>query len=106
MPSSKDLGPSPLSFFPGIFIKTQFRTKPRYPPKDTDLTGRVGIVTGSNTGLGFESSRQLLSYKLSRLIMAVRSPTKGEAAAAKLRKEFPRATIDVWILDMNSYESV
>ena len=105
-PSSKELPPSTTPFFPNHFIKNQFRTKPQFPPKDTDLSEKVAIVTGSNTGLGFECASQLLSYKLSRLIMAVRSPSKGEAAAAKLRKIYPRADIEVWLLDMVSYNSV
>lgn len=106
MPSSKELPPSTAPFFPNQFIKNQFCSKPQYPPEDADLSGKVAIVTGSNTGLGFECARQLLSYKLSRLIVAVRTASKGEDAAAKLRKQYPQATIEVWLLDMSSYESV
>lgn len=77
-----------------------------WPPETTNLTGKTAIVTGSNTGLGYHASRQLLGLGLSRLIMAVRSVDKGEAAAAALRKDFPRAAVDVWELDMSSYESI
>lgn len=76
-----------------------------YPP-GTTLSGQTAIVTGSNSGLGFESARQLLQLGLSQLIVAVRSQAKGDAAADKLRKEFPSATISVWLLDMASYDSV
>lgn len=38
--------------------------------------------------------------------MAVRSQTKGNVAADFLRNEFPHAQIDVWILDMEKYESI
>ncbi|KAK3935414.1 hypothetical protein QBC46DRAFT_298100 [Diplogelasinospora grovesii] len=90
-----------------IFIKTQFRTKPRPPPLEpTSLAGKTALVTGSNVGLGLESSRQLLSYGLSRLIIGVRSLPKGEAAAAGLRKQFPNAQVDVWELNMSSYQSI
>ncbi|KAJ5891659.1 uncharacterized protein N7473_007887 [Penicillium subrubescens] len=106
MPSSKELPPSPTPFFPNQFIKNQFRSKPQYPPENTDLSGQVAIVTGSNTGLGLACAQQLLSFKLSRLILAVRSAAKGENAAAKLRKQYTQATIEVWQLDMTSYESV
>ncbi|KAJ5389597.1 uncharacterized protein N7496_000665 [Penicillium cataractarum] len=106
MPSSKELAPSTAPFFPNQFIKNQFCSKPQYPPGDTDLSGKVAIVTGSNTGLGFECARQLLSYKLSRLILAVRTAAKGEYAATKLRTQYPQATVDVWLLDMSSYESI
>jgi NAD(P)-dependent dehydrogenase (short-subunit alcohol dehydrogenase family) len=47
-----------------------------------------------------------LQLRVSRLIMAVRSLPKGEAAAASLRAEFPDAKIVVWELDMASFGSV
>ncbi|KAF7181000.1 hypothetical protein CNMCM7691_000129 [Aspergillus felis] len=106
MPSSKELQPLKAPFFPNQFIKNQFRSQPQYSPKDTDLSGKVAIVTGSNTGLGLECARQFLSYKISRLILAVRTASKGEDAAVKLRKQHPKATIEVYLLDMSSYESV
>jgi NAD(P)-dependent dehydrogenase (short-subunit alcohol dehydrogenase family) len=66
----------------------------------------MAIVTGSNTGMGYEAALQLLGLKLSRLILAVRLPDKGEAAAATMRKRFSKASIEVWELDMCSYDSV
>lgn len=75
-------------------------------PTGTRLTGQTAVITGSNTGLGFEAGRQLLQLDLSRLILAVRSQAKGNAAAEVLRNEFPRAQIDAWILDMENYESI
>ncbi|KAI1138437.1 NAD(P)-binding protein [Hypoxylon sp. FL0543] len=106
MISSKDLPPSTVPFFPNQFFKNQFHSKPQYPPKDTDLSEKVAIITGGNTGLGFEAATQLLSYKLGTLILAVRSNAKGEAAAIKLRTRYAKAKIDVWPLDMGSYESI
>ncbi|KAJ5128781.1 hypothetical protein N7448_002494 [Penicillium atrosanguineum] len=106
MPSSKDLPPSAVPFFPTQFIRNQFCSKPKYLPSDTDLSNQVAIITGSNTGLGYECARQFLSHKVSELILAVRSAEKGEGAANKLRKKYPNATIKVWHLDMSSYESV
>ena len=106
MPSSKELPPSTVPWFPNQFITNQFYSHPQFPPKNTDLSSKVAIVTGSNIGLGFECASQMLSYNLSRLIMAVRSSTRGESAAAKLRKQYPKATIDVWLLDMASYDSI
>jgi NAD(P)-dependent dehydrogenase (short-subunit alcohol dehydrogenase family) len=38
--------------------------------------------------------------------MAVRSPEKGEAAATELRSQFPDADIQVWILVLESYQSI
>ena len=58
------------------------------------------------SGLGFESARQLLSIKLSRLILAVRSSQKGGEAAKKLKSSYQNANIEVWELDMSSYGSI
>jgi NAD(P)-dependent dehydrogenase (short-subunit alcohol dehydrogenase family) len=44
--------------------------------------------------------------KLSRLIIAVRSRSKGEDARSKLGQEYPNAKIEVCELEMGSYESI
>ncbi|RYP29728.1 hypothetical protein DL767_006603 [Monosporascus sp. MG133] len=106
MVGSKDLEPSKAPFFPNVFFHNQFRAKPQLLPPTTDLSNMVAIVTGGNTGLGFEASRQLLSFKLTHLILAVRSPEKGEAAASELRTQHRGANIEVWQLDMSSYDSI
>lgn len=103
---SKDLPPNTAPFFPNIYFNNQFRAKPVYPPGGTDLSGKVAIITGANSGLGLECSRQLLSYRLSRLIVAVRSREKGARAAAELQSGYPSARVEVWQLDMASYASV
>ena len=106
MASSKDMQALCIPFFPNIFFKNQFQTKPVWPPTGTNLTGKCALVTGGNQGLGLEASDQLLSLKLSRLIIAVRSLAKGEAAAKGLRVKYPKAAIDVFELDMCSYDSI
>lgn len=88
------------------FVKSQFRTKPRRAPADTNLSGKVAIVTGGSSGLGYHCSRHLLSLKLAVLILAVRSPEKGESVAKKLRVVFPSSKIEVWPLEMTSYSSI
>ncbi|KAI6361464.1 hypothetical protein MCOR25_006498 [Pyricularia grisea] len=82
------------------------REAPKPLPTGTSAKGQTSIVTGSNVGLGLEASRQLLQLGLSHLVMGVRSQERGDAAAKKLRAEFPDARISVWIVDMSSYESV
>lgn len=87
------------------FLKRQF-LKPKPVPDGVQLKGQVAIVTGSSSGLGFEASRQFLKLGLSHLVLAVRSQARGDAAAERLRSESPEATLSVWLLDMESYESV
>ncbi|KAL6882327.1 hypothetical protein HDV57DRAFT_496157 [Trichoderma longibrachiatum] len=87
------------------FLRRQL-THPKSLPTDLSLAGKAAIVTGSNVGLGLSACRQLLQLGLSHLIMAVRSQAKGDAAAAQLRKQFTSATVSVWLVDMESYDSV
>jgi NAD(P)-dependent dehydrogenase (short-subunit alcohol dehydrogenase family) len=105
MVGSKDLQAS-TTRFASIFYHNQFRAKPQWPSPDIDLTGKAAIITGGNSGLGYESAVQLLDLKLSHLVLAVRSQEKGEMAATKLRERFSNAKIEVWPLDMCSYNSI
>ncbi|KAL9565080.1 hypothetical protein ACKAV7_010725 [Fusarium commune] len=79
-----------------------------YPETKDDLSDKTMIVTGSNTGLGFEASQHLLRLGVGKLIMAVRSLEKGEKARKELLQLTKRSpeSIEVWHLDMESYESV
>ncbi|KAF2812775.1 NAD(P)-binding protein [Mytilinidion resinicola] len=106
MVGSKDLPPSHTPFFPNIFFNNQFRAKPQWPAPGTTLAGKTAIISGGNTGLGYEAAVQLLGLNLSHLILAVRTPAKGEAAARTLKQLHPKANIDVWELEMSSYDSI
>lgn len=75
-------------------------------PPSTNLAGKTIIITGANSGLGLEAARQLLQFKASRVILAVRSIAKGEAAAAQIRPVNPDAEVKVMKLDLDSYDSV
>ena len=101
------MAPLPANFGP-VFFQNQFRTKIELPTKEKypGVNDKCAIVTGSNTGLGFESARQLLSLGLSHLVMGVRSLERGNAAATKLHAANPSAKIEVWQLDMETYKSV
>lgn len=106
MASSKELPPLEEAFFPTVFIRNQFRTKPAWVSAHTDLSGQVAVVTGANSGLGFEAARQLLSLKLSTLIIVVRSVERGKEAAARLQPESRASVIQIWQLDMADYGSI
>ena len=70
-----------------------------------DQTGRVAIVTGSNTGLGYDTAR-VLADRGAHVVMAVRDVDKGKAAAAKLVGQVPRADVTVQPLDVGSLQSI
>lgn len=88
-------------------IHRQFTT-PKLLPADTRLDNQTVLVTGSNGGIGLAACRDLLKMGPSHLILAVRSRARGEEAAQQLRHEFDDLSmfISVWILDMESYESI
>lgn len=95
--------------YPG-FLYRQFLVCPSKAPSTTSLRGKAGIVTGSNTGLGYQASAQLLSLGLAHLILAVRSISKGEAARKSLLASLPASAkppvVEVWELDLGSYASI
>lgn len=84
----------------------QLTFKPQPLPDDVRLEGQTAIVTGSNVGLGLEAAKELASHGLSRLILGVRDPTKGEAAKAEITHVAPDCSIQVWSLDQESWASM
>ncbi|KAK1774374.1 hypothetical protein QBC45DRAFT_397120 [Copromyces sp. CBS 386.78] len=106
-PSKFNVTPSQQASLPR-FLYQQFTCRPK-PVTGVNLNGKTAIVTGSNTGVGLETARQLLDLGISRLILAVRNEAKGAAAAANLAKgrvHFPQDTIEVWSLDLSIYDSI
>ncbi len=67
--------------------------------------GRVAIVTGANSGLGFHTTKGLVK-KGARVIMACRNLEKGEEARQKIIQMSPAQTPEVWHLDLSSLKSV
>ena len=70
-----------------------------------DQSGRLAIITGSNTGLGFDNARALAA-RGAKVVLAVRDTAKGEAAAARIRELTPGAQVTVQKLDLGSLASV
>jgi NAD(P)-dependent dehydrogenase (short-subunit alcohol dehydrogenase family) len=70
-----------------------------------DQSGRCFIVTGANTGLGFETSRVLAS-RGARVLLACRDRAKAEAAMAQIRQATPRADLSFLPLDQADLDSV
>ena len=70
-----------------------------------DQEGRVAIVTGSSSGIGYETAR-VLAEKNATVIKAVRNLKKGNAAAGRILGQHPHAVVKVMELDLANLESV
>ena len=70
-----------------------------------DQSGKIAVITGANSGLGLEASREL-ARKGATVIMAVRNTEKGEAAAVRIRQDVPEADLRLRKLDLGSLDSV
>lgn len=70
-----------------------------------DQTGRVAIVTGSNTGLGYETAR-VLAAKGAHVVIAVRNLDKGRDAVDRIAASTPKADLKLQKLDVGSLDSV
>ena len=69
------------------------------------MSDRIAIVTGANTGLGFEVVRALAAQGLNT-VMACRNMERGERARARIAAESPSAQLEVMELDLSSLDSV
>ncbi len=107
----------------------QVKNKTSAPPlealSELDISGKTVLVTGASGGLGLEAARHYVRLGAARVVLAVRSQEKGDTArkeiessllAPELRgtsaekllknKTGTKTLIDVWTVDMASFESV
>lgn len=90
-----------------IFFYSQLFVTPRYPQHS--FVNQTVIVTGSNAGLGLEAARHFYRLGCARLILAVRTVSKGQAAKEDIiqsvKHRTDASTIEIWPLDLSSTES-
>ena len=67
--------------------------------------GRIVIVTGANTGLGYETALSL-AQQGAKVIMACRNLSKAKAAKARIEKVVPAADLEVMEIDLSNLNSV
>lgn len=90
---------------PSAYLYSQLIFHPPYPT--TQFTGQTVIVTGANCGLGLEAARHFVRLNAAKVILAVRNVEKGEVAKKSIEaSEKKTGLVEVWKLDLASYESV
>ena len=70
-----------------------------------DQSGRVAVVTGANSGIGYETAHRLAA-RHARVVMACRNLDKAEAAKARILNDVPHAALQVMPLNLSSLASV
>ena len=75
------------------------------PAEMPDQTGRTALVTGANSGLGFQTSLEL-ARKGARVLMACRNPARAEDALGRVRAAVPAGSVELLALDLASLDSV
>ena len=69
-----------------------------------NLSGKVAVVTGANSGLGLESARALAGAG-AHVVMAARNQEKARAAHDEILATHPAASLEIVELDLGSMES-
>ncbi|MFK7907957.1 MAG: oxidoreductase [Chitinophagales bacterium] len=67
--------------------------------------GRIAIVTGANTGLGFETVLALAAKNM-EVVLACRNMQKAEAAKLKILQQYSFAKVECMQIDLSSLQSV
>lgn len=70
-----------------------------------DLSGKRAVVTGASDGIGLGIAARLAGAG-AEVVMPVRNPRKGEAAAARIREQHPHAKLTLEELDLSSLAAV
>jgi NAD(P)-dependent dehydrogenase (short-subunit alcohol dehydrogenase family) len=70
-----------------------------------DQSGRVAIVTGANSGLGYDTAA-VLADKGAHVVLAIRNLDKGKEAVDRIKAASPNAVVALQELDLSSLDSV
>jgi len=70
-----------------------------------DQSGRTVLVTGANTGIGYEAAR-VLAGRGARVLLGCRSAAKARDARERIRAQHPKADVELLSLDLGSLASV
>ncbi len=70
-----------------------------------DQTGRIAVITGANTGIGYQAA-VVLAEKGAHVVLAVRNLDKGNDAVARIRAQAPNADVALQQLDLTSLANI
>ncbi len=70
-----------------------------------DQSGRVAVITGANTGIGYHAAA-VLAHCGAHVVLAVRNLEKGNSALARIVAAGPKADVTLQQLDLSSLDSV
>lgn len=76
-----------------------------FPADMLDQTGKVFIITGANSGIGFEAAREL-AHKGAEVVLATRNPHKAEKALAEVKAKLPGAKLAFIPLDLANLNAI
>lgn len=88
------------------FMYRQLTFTPKPLPSDISLSGKTALITGGNAGLGLEAAKEMAAHNLSRVILGVRTLSKGEAAKEEILSQSPNCEVLIWELDQESFPSI
>jgi NAD(P)-dependent dehydrogenase (short-subunit alcohol dehydrogenase family) len=71
----------------------------------SDQTGRVALVTGANSGIGFEAARALAQHG-AHVVLACRNPERAANAQSRIIEVDPHASLEILPLDLGDLDSV
>ncbi|KAL1853206.1 hypothetical protein Daus18300_011854 [Diaporthe australafricana] len=97
---------------PGLSTLAGMWWSRKHPPKDFQVSfaGKTVLVTGANTGLGFEAAVKYAALGADKLILVVRSAVKGEEAKKRILERTGRSSgevnITILTVDLTDFASV
>ncbi|MFI6129530.1 SDR family NAD(P)-dependent oxidoreductase [Micromonospora sp. NPDC051141] len=89
----------------GLESRAALRTAAKTLRPDCKVRGKTVVITGANTGIGFQAARQLAAAGAT-IVLACRHPGRMADAARAIRSEHAGATIDEVTIDLGSLRSV
>jgi dehydrogenase/reductase SDR family protein 12 len=95
-------------FIVSSFDRTGFRIHAltfRADDLDVDLSGRRCLVTGANSGIGYETALALADLG-AEVVLLCRNPNRGEEAAERVRQQTGNSRVSVDVVDVSNLTSV